>query len=235
MDTAKKVVLELGGKSPGVFVKGCNKEDGVKQVLDRVYLNVGQTCSCLSRAIITEDIYDEVLEEFLKQYDNYPVGNPEDKATVVGTLSSKKQFDKVKSYIEEGIKEGAKLLRGEVPSESEVGYYVKPAIFTDVKPGMKIHDEEIFGPVLSIIKVKNKEEAIEVSNAVDFGLSSAVFGNEKEAMEIAYEIKAGDVYVNSFGGSPELPFGGYKQSGIGREGGRFGLMEYLEPKSIHTA
>ena len=235
MDTAKKVVLELGGKSPGVFVKGCNKEDGVKQVLDRVYLNVGQTCSCLSRAIITEDIYDEVLEEFLKQYDNYPVGNPEDEATVVGTLSSKKQFDKVKSYIEEGIKEGAKLMRGEVPSESEVGYYVKPAIFTDVKPGMKIHDEEIFGPVLSIIKVKDKEEAIEVANAVDFGLSSAVFGNEKEAMYIAYEIKAGDVYVNSFGGSSELPFGGYKQSGVGREGGRFGLMEYLEPKSIHTA
>ena len=235
MDTAKKVVLELGGKSPAVFVKGCSKEDGVKQVLDRVYLNVGQTCSCLSRAIITEDIYDEVLEEFLKQYDNYPVGNPEDEATVVGTLSSKKQFDKVKSYIEEGIKEGAKLIRGEVPSESEVGYYVKPAIFTDVKPGMKIHDEEIFGPVLSIIKVKDKEEAIEVANAVDFGLSSAVFGNEKEAMYIAYEIKAGDVYVNSFGGSSELPFGGYKQSGVGREGGRFGLMEYLEPKSIHTA
>ncbi|ACV29179.1 Putative aldehyde dehydrogenase SA1924 [Anaerococcus prevotii] len=235
MDTSKKVVLELGGKSPGVFVKGCNKEDGVKQVLDRVYLNVGQTCSCLSRAIITEDIYEEVLEEFLRQYDNYPVGNPEDEATVVGTLSSKKQFDKVKFYIEEGIKEGAKLIRGEVPSESEVGYYVKPAIFTDVKPGMKIHDEEIFGPVLSIIKVKDKEEAIEVANAVDFGLSSAVFGNEKEAMYIAYEIKAGDVYVNSFGGSSELPFGGYKQSGVGREGGRFGLMEYLEPKSIHTA
>lgn len=235
MDTAKKVVLELGGKSPAVFVKGCNKKDGVKQVLDRVYLNVGQTCSCLSRAIITEDIYDEILEEFLKQYDNYPVGNPDDKATVVGTLSSKKQFDKVKSYIEEGIKEGASLIRGEIPSENEVGYYVKPAIFTDVKTGMKIHDEEIFGPVLSIIKVKDKEEAIEVANAVDFGLSSAVFGNEKEAMDIAYEIKAGDVYVNSFGGSSELPFGGYKQSGIGREGGRFGLMEYLEPKSIHTA
>ena len=235
MDTAKKVVLELGGESPGVFVKGCNKEDGVKQVLDRVYLNVGQTCSCLSRAIITEDIYDEVLEEFLSQYDNYPVGNPEDESTVVGTLSSKKQFDKVKFYIEEGIKEGAKLIRGEVPSESEVGYYVKPAIFTDVKPGMKIHDEEIFGPVLSIIKVKDKEEAIEVANAVGFGLSSAVFGNEKEAMDIAYEIKAGDAYVNSFGGSSELPFGGYKQSGVGREGGRFGLMEYLEPKSIHTA
>ena len=235
MDTAKRVVLELGGKSPAVFIKGADIKMGVKQVLDRVYLNVGQTCSCLSRAIITEDIYDEVIAEFIDQYDNYPVGDPSDENTVVGTLSSKKQFDKVKGFIEAGIKEGANLLKGEVPEESEVGYYVKPAIFTDVKPGMSIHDKEIFGPVVSIIKVKDKEEAIEVANAVDFGLSSAVFGNDKEAEEIAYEIKAGDVYLNSNGGSSELPFGGYKQSGIGREGGKFGLMEYLEPKSIHTA
>lgn len=235
METAKKVVLELGGKSPAVFIKGADIKNGVKQVLDRVYLNVGQTCSCLSRAIITEDIYDEVINEFINQYENYPVGNPTDDSTVVGTLSSKKQFDKVKYFIEEGIKEGANLIKGEIPQESEVGYYVKPAIFTDVKPGMKIHDEEIFGPVLSIIKVKDKDEAIEVANATDFGLSSAVFGEEKEALDIAYQIKAGDVYLNSFGGSSELPFGGYKQSGIGREGGKFGLMEYLEPKSIHTA
>ena len=235
METAKKVVLELGGKSPAVFIKGADIKNGVKQVLDRVYLNVGQTCSCLSRAIITEDIYDEVINEFINQYENYPVGNPADDSTVVGTLSSKKQFDKVKYFIEEGIKEGANLIKGEVPQENEVGYYVKPAIFTDVKPGMKIHDEEIFGPVLSIIKVKDKDEAIEVANATDFGLSSAVFGEEKEALDIAYQIKAGDVYLNSFGGSSELPFGGYKQSGIGREGGKFGLMEYLEPKSIHTA
>lgn len=235
METAKKVVLELGGKSPAVFIKGADIKNGVKQVLDRVYLNVGQTCSCLSRAIITEDIYDEVINEFINQYENYPVGNPTDDSTVVGTLSSKKQFDKVKYFIEEGIKEGANLIKGEIPQESEVGYYVKPAIFTDVKPGMKIHDEEIFGPVLSIIKVKDKDEAIEVANATDFGLSSAVFGEEKEALDIAYQIKAGDVYLNSFGGSSELPFGGYKQSGIGREGGKFGLIEYLEPKSIHTA
>ncbi|EGC81760.1 aldehyde dehydrogenase family protein [Anaerococcus prevotii] len=235
METAKKVVLELGGKSPAVFVKGADIKNGVKQVLDRVYLNVGQTCSCLSRAIITEDIYDEVINEFINQYENYPVGNPTDDSTVVGTLSSKKQFDKVKYFIEEGIKEGANLIKGEIPQESEVGYYVKPAIFTDVKSGMKIHDEEIFGPVLSIIKVKDKDEAVEVANATDFGLSSAVFGEENEALDIAYQIKAGDVYLNSFGGSSELPFGGYKQSGIGREGGKFGLMEYLEPKSIHTS
>lgn len=235
MNTAKKVVLELGGKSPAVFIKGADIKMGVKQVLDRVYLNVGQTCSCLSRAIITEDIYDEVLAEFIAQYDNYPVGNPSDESTVVGTLSSKKQFEKVKGFIEKGLDEGANLLRGEVPVESEVGYYVKPAIFTDVRPGMAIHDEEIFGPVVSIIKVKDKEEAIEVANAVDFGLSSAVFGNPEESEEIAYQIKAGDVYLNSNGGSSELPFGGYKQSGVGREGGKFGLMEYLEVKSIHTA
>lgn len=235
MDTAKRVVLELGGKSPAVFIKGADIEMGVKQVLDRVYLNVGQTCSCLSRAIITEDIYDDVIKEFIVQYENYPLGDPDDENTVVGTLSSKKQYDKVKYFIEKGIEEGAKLLKGEIPQESEKGYYVKPVIFTDVKPGMAIHDKEIFGPVLSIIKVKDKDEAIKVANAVNFGLSSAVFGNEEEALEIAYEIKAGDVYLNSNGGSSELPFGGYKQSGVGREGGKFGLMEYLEPKSIHTA
>ena len=235
MDTAKKVVLELGGKSPAVFVKGADIKMGVKQVLNRVYLNVGQTCSCLSRVIITEDIYDDVLAEFKAQYDNYPVGDPNDEKTVVGTLAGKKQFNRVKGLIEEGIKEGANLLKGEVPEASEVGYYVKPVIFTDVKPGMAIHDKEIFGPVVSIIKVKDKKEAIEVANAVDFGLSSAVFGNPSDAEEIAYEIKAGDVYLNSNGGSPELPFGGYKQSGVGREGGIFGLLEYLEVKSIHTA
>ena len=235
MNTAKKVVLELGGKSPAVFIKGADIKMGVNQVLDRVYLNVGQTCSCLSRAIITEDIYDEVVAEFIAQYDSYPVGDPSDENTVVGTLSSRKQFEKVKSFIEKGLDEGANLLKGDVPVESETGYYVKPAIFTGVKPGMAIHDEEIFGPVVSIIKVKDKEEAIEVANAVDFGLSSAVFGNPEEAEEIAYQIKAGDVYLNSNGGSSELPFGGFKQSGVGREGGKFGLMEYLELKSIHTA
>ncbi len=235
METSKKVVLELGGKSPAIFIKGADIKMGVKQVLNRVYLNVGQTCSCLSRAIITEDIYDDVIKEFIAQYDNYPVGDPDDEKTVVGSLAGKKQFNRVKGFIEEGIKEGATLLKGEVPKESQVGYYVKPVIFTDVKPGMAIHNKEIFGPVVSVIKVKDKKEAIEVANAVDFGLSSAVFGNEEEALEIAYEIKAGDVYLNSNGGSPELPFGGRKQSGIGREGGKFGLMEYLEPKSIHTA
>ncbi|WP_297281249.1 aldehyde dehydrogenase family protein [uncultured Anaerococcus sp.] len=234
MKTAKNVVLELGGKSPAVFVKGADIEAGVKQVLNTVYNNVGQTCSCLSRAVITEDIYDEVLDEFLKQYENYQVGDPNDKSTVVGPLSSEKQFEKVQSYIQKGINEGAELIRGELPKKEKKGYYLKPAIFTGVKTGMTIHNEEIFGPVLSIIKVKDKKEAIEVANAVDYGLSSAVFGEEKEALEIAKEIDAGECYVNTSGKGPNLPFGGYKQSGIGREGGIFGLLEYYQTKSIYS-
>ncbi|MBM0046453.1 aldehyde dehydrogenase family protein [Anaerococcus sp. mt242] len=234
MDTATKVVLELGGKSPAVFVKGANIKEAVEQVLGTVYKNIGQTCSCLSRAVLTEDIYDEVLEEFLKQYENFPVGDPTDENTVVGPLSSKKQFERVKGYIEKGIEEGAELIRGEVPNKDGTGYYVKPAIFTNVKPGMKIHDEEIFGPVLSIIKVKDVEEAIEVANSVDYGLSSAVFGENDKALEIAKQIYAGECYVNTSTKGPNLPFGGYKQSGIGREGGLYGLLEYYELKSIYT-
>lgn len=234
METAKKVVLELGGKSPAVFLKGADIEQGVKQVLDTVYKNVGQTCSCLSRAVVVEEIYDEVLEECLKQYENYPVGDVKDENTVVGTLSSEKQFERVQQYIQIGLNEGAELVRGELPQKPEVGYYVQPAIFTNVKPGMRIHDEEIFGPVLSIVKVADKEEAIEVANAVDYGLSSAVFGNEEDALEVAKAIKAGDCYVNGGGkGGANMPFGGYKQSGVGREGGIFGLLEYYELKSIY--
>ncbi len=233
METSKKVVLELGGKSPAVFLKGADIAKGVKIVLDTVYRNVGQTCSCLSRAVVSEDIYDEVLEEFLKQYENYPLGEPTDHNTVVSTLSSKKQFERVQGYIQKGINEGAELVRGEVPEMPKTGFYVKPAIFTNVKPGMTIHDEEIFGPVLSITKVKDKEEAIEVANAVDYGLSSAVFANEEDAMDVARKIKAGDCKVNNGGGASNLPFGGYKQSGVGREGGIYGLLEYYELKSIY--
>ena len=233
METAKKVVLELGGKSPAVFLPGADIKKGVEKVLNSVYRNVGQTCSCLSRAVVVEEIYDEVLDEFLKQYENYPLGNPTDENTVVSTLSSDKQFERVQSYIQKGLNEGAELVRGELPVKPEKGYYVKPAIFTNVKPGMTIHDEEIFGPVLSIIKVKDKKEAIEVANAVEYGLSSAVFGNEEDALDVARKIKAGDCNVNAASGGSDLPFGGYKQSGVGREGGTYGLLEYYELKSIY--
>lgn len=233
MQSSKKVVLELGGKSPAVFLKGADIKKGVKQVLDTVYRNVGQTCSCLSRAVVVEEIYDQVVEEFKKQYENYPAGDPRDDSTVVGPLSSQKQFDRVQKYVNIGLDEGAKLLKGELLEKKGPGYFVNPVIFTDVKPGMRIHDEEIFGPVLSIIKVKDKKEAIEVANAVEYGLSSAVFGEDDEALEVAREIRAGECYVNGGAKGPNLPFGGYKQSGVGREGGIHGLLEYYELKSVY--
>ena len=233
MESAKKVVLELGGKSPAVFLKGADIKKGVKQVLDTVYRNVGQTCSCLSRAVVVEEIYDQVVEEFKKQYENYPAGDPREESTVVGPLSSRKQFERVQKYVNIGLDEGANLLKGEALEKNGSGYFVKPVIFTDVKPGMTIHDEEIFGPVLSIIKVKDKNEAIEVANAVEYGLSSAVFGEDDEALEVAREIRAGECYVNGGAKGPNLPFGGYKQSGVGREGGIHGLLEYYELKSVY--
>lgn len=233
MQSAKKVVLELGGKSPAVFLKGADIKKGVKQVLDTVYRNVGQTCSCLSRAVVVEEIYDQVVEEFKKQYENYPAGDPREESTVVGPLSSRKQFERVQKYVNIGLDEGANLLKGEAIEKNGSGYFVKPVIFTDVKPGMTIHDEEIFGPVLSIIKVKDKNEAIEVANAVEYGLSSAVFGEDDEALEVAREIRAGECYVNGGAKGPNLPFGGYKQSGVGREGGIHGLLEYYELKSVY--
>ena len=233
MESAKKVVLELGGKSPAVFLKGADIKKGVKQVLDTVYRNVGQTCSCLSRAVVVEEIYDQVVEEFKKQYENYPAGDPREESTVVGPLSSRKQFERVQKYVNIGLDEGANLLKGEAIEKNGSGYFVKPVIFTDVKPGMTIHDEEIFGPVLSIIKVKDKNEAIEVANAVEYGLSSAVFGEDDEALEVAREIRAGECYVNGGAKGPNLPFGGYKQSGVGREGGIHGLLEYYELKSVY--
>ena len=233
MQSAKKVVLELGGKSPAVFLKGADIEKGVKQVLDTVYRNVGQTCSCLSRAVVVEEIYDQVVEEFKKQYENYPAGDPRDDSTVVGPLSSQKQFDRVQKYVNIGLDEGANLLKGQALEKNGPGYFVKPVIFTDVKPGMTIHDEEIFGPVLSIIKVNDKNEAIEVANAVEYGLSSAVFGEDDEALEVAREIRAGECYVNGGSKAHNLPFGGYKQSGVGREGGIHGLLEYYELKSVY--
>ena len=232
-ESAKKVVLELGGKSPAVFLKGADIKKGVKQVLDTVYRNVGQTCSCLSRAVVVEEIYDQVVEEFKKQYENYPAGDPREESTVVGPLSSRKQFERVQKYVNIGLDEGANLLKGEAIEKNGSGYFVKPVIFTDVKPGMTIHDEEIFGPVLSIIKVKDKNEAIEVANAVEYGLSSAVFGEDDEALEVAREIRAGECYVNGGAKGPNLPFGGYKQSGVGREGGIHGLLEYYELKSVY--
>lgn len=233
IESVKKITLELGGKSPAVFLEGADIGKSVKTVLDTIFYNTGQTCSALSRIVVLETIRDEVIKEIKKQVDNYTVGDPKDKNVKVGPLSSKEQFEKVKKYIELGVKEGAELIIGEIPEKTSKGYFVKPVVFDKVTKDMTIHKDEIFGPVLCIETAKNIDEAIEIANSVDYGLSAAVFGNDEEALNIAYEIEAGQVIVNSSVGDTNLPFGGYKKSGLGREGGYFGIKEFYEVKSIH--
>ncbi|WP_100065294.1 aldehyde dehydrogenase family protein [Miniphocaeibacter massiliensis] len=232
IDTVKKITLELGGKSPAIFLDNTNIETGINRVFTSLFANCGQTCVALSRIIVLSEYKEKVVEEIKKQYKNLVVGNPMDEKTNVGPLVNEKQFNKVKKYIELGIKEGAELILGEVPKKPEKGYFIKPVVFDNVKNSMTIAKDEIFGPVLSIIEVKDEKEAVEVANDTIYGLSSAVYGESKKANKIAREIEAGDVYVNSEISDAYLPFGGYKQSGLGREAGVFGLKEYLEVKSI---
>ena len=227
----KRLTLELGGKSPAIVLRGADLDLVVSKVLNDIYLNTGQSCSALSRLIVPIEEKENIEELIIDMTKKYKFGDPEDLDTRVGPLCSKKQFDTVKSYIEKGLEEGAKMLLGEVPQESE-GYFVNPVVFTDVNNNMIIAREEIFGPVLCIIYYETVEEAIEIANDTIFGLSSAVFGPENEAFDIAKKLKAGNVSINQ--GSPTFnaPFGGYKQSGVGREGGKYGLEEFLEIKAL---
>lgn len=232
LESVKNITLELGGKSPAVFIDESEIESGVKTVLDSIFLNTGQTCSALSRIVVLKDVKDKLIKELLDQAKNYTVGEPNNDKTMIGPLSSKEQYDKVISYIKKGESEGGEIIyQGD--KKFDKGYFVNPVIFDKVTKDMTIHKDEIFGPVLAIEEAEDIKEAIEIANDVKYGLSAAVFGQEEKALDLALKIKSGQVIVNSTNGDTNLPFGGYKQSGIGREGGIFGLMEYLEVKSIH--
>ena len=227
----KRVTLELGGKSPAVVLKGADLDLVLSRVLDRMYLNTGQTCSALSRLIVPREEKETIEEMIIEKTKKYKVGDPTDSSNDIGPLSSKKQFDKVKCFIEKGKEEGAKVLLGQVPTESE-GYYVNPVVFTDVSNDMEIAREEIFGPVLCIIYYDTLDQAIEIANDTEYGLSSAVFGPEEDAIHVAKRIKAGNVMINKGSSPSDAPFGGYKHSGFGREGGKYGIEEFLEIKAL---
>ena len=227
----KRVTLELGGKSPAIILKGADFKLAISKVLDKIYLNTGQSCSALSRIIVPIDEKENIEQIIIDMTKAYNFGNPEDPHIQVGPLSSQKQFDKVKSFIEIGLKEGATMLLGDVPKESK-GYFVDPVVFTNVKNNMTIAREEVFGPVLCIITYDTVEEAIEIANDTDFGLSSAVFGPEEDVFYIAKRLKAGNVIINRGMPSFKAPFGGFKHSGVGREGGKYGLEEFLEIKAL---
>ncbi|WP_121640448.1 aldehyde dehydrogenase family protein [Virgibacillus sp. Bac330] len=234
-ETIKKVALELGGKSPLVVLEDADMEKAAKTAAWNIMMNTGQVCSAATRAIIPAS-KKEAFEKAVKQaVSSFEYGDPKQTETKTGPLISKDQWDTVQSYIEKGIHEGATLLLGGTgkPEGLETGYYVKPTVFTDVTNDMVIAQEEIFGPVLSVITYNDLDEALEIANDTIYGLAGYVVGKDKETLaHVANNIKAGQITVNDGKTDFFAPFGGYKQSGIGREWGDYGIEEYLEVKAI---
>jgi len=234
-DSVKKVALELGGKSANILLEDADLDAAVPAGLFACYLNSGQTCSALTRMIVPRSRLAEVEEKAKAAAEGFTPGSSLDAATRLGPLASAVQRDRVRGYIEKGIDEGAKLITGgaEPPEGLEHGYFVRPTVFSAVTSDMTIAQEEIFGPVLSILPYDTEEEAIAIANDSVYGLSGGVWSADKaHAERVARKIRAGQVDINGGAFNPVAPFGGYKQSGIGRERGEFGFEEFLETKSL---
>lgn len=227
LNTVKHISLELGGKSPCVVLPGAPYEKAVRACFNTIFLNSGQTCTALSRILVPAEAKEEIEEIMKRVLPEYVVGAPDAEGTKVGPVASKAQLTKISSYIERGVAEGAKILaQGEIPAGE--GYYVPPTIFTDVDPKMDIAQEEIFGPVLCVISYESVDEAIEIANGVTYGLNAAVWGTKQDAIRTALRIESGNVYINDGPRDTAAPFGGWKQSGLGREGGTYGMIEFTQ-------
>ncbi|AYB34827.1 aldehyde dehydrogenase family protein [Chryseolinea soli] len=235
VESMKRVTMELGGKSPNIILDDANLQQAIPMAITIAFLNSGQACAAGTRLLVPESKLKDVNEIAKYTVDNIKVGDPGSMETMVGPMVSKKQFDRVQEYIKVGQQEGATLLVGGLgkPKGLENGYFAKATIFTNVKNSMRIAQEEIFGPVLSIIPYKNDEDAIAIANDTTYGLAAYVTSADKErAYRVASQIDAGRICINGFMHDSKAPFGGFKQSGVGREYGEFGLEEYLEPKAF---
>jgi len=235
VDTMKRVTLELGGKSPNIILEDADLDKAVPMAVFGAYMNNGQACIAPTRLLVPQNKLNEVNELAKQAVRNVKVGQPNEEDTTVGPMVSAKQYERVQTYIRLGQSEGATLLAGGEgkPEGLEDGHFVKATIFTNVRNDMRIAREEIFGPVLSIIPYQNEEEAIKIANDTPYGLAAYISSSSKEHAEhVAAQIDAGRICINGFAHDPLAPFGGFKQSGIGREYGVFGLEAYLEPKAI---
>jgi aldehyde dehydrogenase (NAD+) len=235
VDTMKRVTLELGGKSPNVILDDADLSKAIPRAITAAYMNSGQACIAGTRLLVPEDKLEEVKALAKATVEKVKVGNPSETDTMVGPMVSKKQYDRVQSYIQLGLDEGAEMLIGGLgqPAGLEAGNFIQPTVFFNVNNNMRIAREEIFGPVLSILTYKTEEEAIEIANDTDYGLQAYVSSeNVERALNVASQIDAGRVMINELSHDPMAPFGGFKQSGIGREMGVYGLEAYLEPKTI---
>ncbi|WP_328382385.1 aldehyde dehydrogenase family protein [Micromonospora zamorensis] len=232
--TVKRVALELGGKGANIILDDADLPAAVERGLMMAFSNGGQVCGAWPRMLVPASRQDEVVALAVEAAKQYTVGDPNDEATRIGPMASEAHRQKVVGYIERGSADGARLVFGgpQPPEGLTVGAYVQPTIFADVDPSSAIAQEEIFGPVLTIIPYADEEEAVAIANGTLYGLTSGVFGEPEHALAVARRLRVGQVDVNAGHWNPLAPFGGYKQSGNGREFGRFGLEEFLETKSI---
>ena len=232
----KRVALELGGKSASVILDDADLATAVKGTVNGCYLNSGQTCTALTRMLVPASKYEEAAKLAAEAAKGFTVGDPLAEGTKLGPLSSQQQLERVRGYIKKGLNEGAELIAGgaEPPEGAPSGgYYVRPTVFGKVKNSMTIAQEEIFGPVLAIIPYQDEDEAVRIANDSPYGLAGAVWSkDETRAQRVARRIRAGQIDINGGAFNMNAPFGGFKQSGHGREAGVYGLEEFLEYKSL---
>ncbi len=230
----KRVSLELGGKGANIIFKDADPE-AIERGALRCFRNSGQSCNAPTRMLVEKSMYDEAIERLKKYANEFQVGDPNKEGDHIGPVISETQFNKIQGLIQKGIDEGAKLVAGGTgkPEGLNDGYYVKPTVFAEVNNNMDIARTEIFGPVLSVIPFETEEEAIQIANDTDYGLTNYIQTQDKEKVQrVARKLRSGMVDVNGAGIAVDAPFGGYKHSGIGREAGKEGLIEFLEVKSV---
>jgi aldehyde dehydrogenase (NAD+) len=233
--TVKRVTQELGGKSPNIILPDADIQEAVVRGAMHMFHNTGQSCNAPSRMLVHRSQLAEAEAAAAQAASLVVVGDPEDETTTMGPLVSQIQFDRVQGLIAKGLEEGARLVCGGLgrPDGLEQGYFVKPTVFSDVNNDMTIAREEIFGPVLVMIPYDSEEEAIRIANDTNYGLAGYVQSSDIErARKVAARIRAGNVKINGASGGTDIPFGGYKQSGNGREWGAHGFTDYLEIKAI---
>jgi aldehyde dehydrogenase (NAD+) len=229
-----RVTLELGGKSAGIIADDVELDGFLSGLVSAGIDHSGQVCAALTRVLVPRHRYDEVVDAVADIMRDVVVGDPTDPKTVLGPLAAERQRDRVETYVALGIEEGAKLIvGGRRPPHLERGWFYEPTVFADVDNSMRIAQEEIFGPVLCVIPFEDTDDAIRIANDSIYGLSGAVYAEDLDlAARIAHEVRAGQMWVNTWGMCVTQPFGGFKQSGLGREGGIEGMAPYLEPKLI---
>jgi len=233
----KRVSLELGGKSPNIVFDDADMDQAVHGALSGIFSATGQTCVAGSRLLLQETIHDAFVERLVKITQSAKIGDPADPQSRIGPITTRPQFDKVVHYIDVAKSEGARCVAGGHALSGSgygCGQFVEPTIFVDVRNDMRIAQEEVFGPVLSVIKFKDEQDAVHIANDIRFGLAAGVWTQSlHRALYMTDRLRAGTVWVNNYRSSSyTTPFGGFKHSGIGREGGMEAVREYMEPKSV---